>query len=206
MSVNRENVVWQSKDGSWNRGFFAFEQVNEDSEDFDYEWDVEYDYGHFYWASTGHGTKAQAVNSWRGANPSSWDVSPYIDGNKEENNHYDLMAEWVKNPAAEAKFIKKENASKNKQHFQKLVELMDEKHNFVGLNVHVSIAQNKDTAHSRLGSFHEYSGRIREADDMVGVVERGVFHELYNKKTKTFVASVHEIREQKRYDYGGYGW
>lgn len=38
MSVNRENVIWQSADGTWNRGFYAYDTWGED-----HEWDVEYD-------------------------------------------------------------------------------------------------------------------------------------------------------------------
>lgn len=69
MSVNRENVVWQSKDGSWNIGFYAYEEINPDSPDFDYEWDVEYDFSRFFWASTGHRSMEDAIRSWGGANP-----------------------------------------------------------------------------------------------------------------------------------------
>lgn len=207
MSVNRENVVWQSKDGSWNRGFFAFENINENSEDFDYEWDVEYDYEHFWWASTGHRTETQATNSWRGANPSIREVSHYSDDSKEDNDNYDRMAEWLKNPAAEAKFIKEETIRKNKIHFENLVELMDEMRNFVGLEVYVSVAQDDESIHSGLGSFYEYVGRMVEEDDKVGVRDKGIFHELYNKETKTFIKKVRTIEERKRYGYsGGYNF
>ena len=64
MSVNRENVIWPSADGSWNRGFYECHQTGED-----FEWDVEYDYGHFSWCSTGHATEQEAGNARPGANP-----------------------------------------------------------------------------------------------------------------------------------------
>lgn len=39
MSWNRENVMWQSPDGSWNRGYWAVDYVDPNG---DPEWDVEY--------------------------------------------------------------------------------------------------------------------------------------------------------------------
>jgi hypothetical protein len=44
MSVNRENVTWQNEQGLWRNAFYPVSYLNETSEDFDYEWDVEYDY------------------------------------------------------------------------------------------------------------------------------------------------------------------
>lgn len=68
MSFHRENVVWQSADGTWNRGLYtAHEQFWVDN--VDPEWDVDYDYSSFEWASTGHPTKQSAIDSWDGANP-----------------------------------------------------------------------------------------------------------------------------------------
>lgn len=66
MSLNRANVVWPNVDGTWNIGFYDFYQTGED-----YEWDVEYDYGRFNWASTGHTTEDAAHAAWDGANPGS---------------------------------------------------------------------------------------------------------------------------------------
>ena len=64
MSFNRDNVVWQSEDGTWSRGFFGADVYGDDP-----EWDVEYDYQRFEWASTGHRTERSAEDSWHGANP-----------------------------------------------------------------------------------------------------------------------------------------
>lgn len=70
MSVNRENVVWQSEDGTWSRGFYDFYDTKDyDDEGYDYEWDVDYEYDSFRWVSCGHATKEQARASWDGANP-----------------------------------------------------------------------------------------------------------------------------------------
>lgn len=74
MSFNRENVVWQSQDGTWNLGFYrVLERFGySDDEDYDPEWDVDYDYENFDWLSTGHPSLDAARNSWGGANPGMW--------------------------------------------------------------------------------------------------------------------------------------
>jgi hypothetical protein len=68
MSRNRENVTWQSSNGKWNLAFYDWYEVNQDDDDFDPEWDVEYT-DDFNWASTGHATREAAESSWKGANP-----------------------------------------------------------------------------------------------------------------------------------------
>ena len=84
MSTNRENVIWKSRDGTWNRGFYDFYQTGED-----YEWDVEYDHSSFMWASTGHATKEQANAAWTGSNPGGcWN----FDTPNEETDRLDAMA------------------------------------------------------------------------------------------------------------------
>lgn len=98
MSCNRENVVWQSANGTWNIGFYSYEYINRDSEDFDHEWDVNYDFDTFHWASTGHPTKQSAINSWTGANPGSHDVAEYK-GNASACKNYDEMVKCLRDPA-----------------------------------------------------------------------------------------------------------
>lgn len=82
--MHRENVVWQSRDGTWGIGFFDYYNINQDSEDFDPEWDVEYVYDCFSWASTGHATEDDAHAAWRGANPGCSEVykEPSVDTDK----------------------------------------------------------------------------------------------------------------------------
>jgi len=65
MSLNRENVTWQSPvDEKWYQGFFAYDQYGDD-----HEWDVDYDMGRFNWASGPHDSSVLAVASWTGCNP-----------------------------------------------------------------------------------------------------------------------------------------
>jgi hypothetical protein len=80
MSKNRENVIWQSEDGTWNRGFYDFYYINEDDDDFDDEWDVEYtdDFG---WVSLGHATEEAAYESWDGCNPGGYTVMAFTPEN-----------------------------------------------------------------------------------------------------------------------------
>lgn len=63
MGLNRENVTWQRPDGTWAIGFWGFRFINEDSPDFDYEWDVEYA-NDFAWAATGYSTPEQAMQDY----------------------------------------------------------------------------------------------------------------------------------------------
>lgn len=82
MSLNRENVIWQSEDGTWNRGFYDFHYVGERDEDFDEEWDVEYT-EKLSWVSTGHASRQLADSSWRGPNPGGSSEISYSEENRE---------------------------------------------------------------------------------------------------------------------------
>ena len=113
MSVNRENVTWQSQNGTWNIGFYTVIEPSFDSrgEDYDREWDVDYDFDTFWWASTGHHSAAAADASWRGANPGTGTTVPYK-GNAAECNRYDEMVKCLRDPAyAAAQKDKKDRAS-----------------------------------------------------------------------------------------------
>lgn len=70
MSFHRENVIWQSADGTWSRGFFQRERgFGSHDEDYDPEWDDDYDYDTFEWVSAGHRTANEAAAAWHGSNP-----------------------------------------------------------------------------------------------------------------------------------------
>lgn len=79
MSFNRDNVLWRSANGSWNIGFYTANEslgpFSGDDEDYDPEWDVDYDYDSFEWASAGHPTEEAAQASWKGANPGMYSIS-----------------------------------------------------------------------------------------------------------------------------------
>ena len=77
MSCNRENVVWQRRDGTWCIGFYDYYPTGDtSSEDWDYEWDVEYT-DDFMWAREGLASEQAAIDSWDGANPGSHTIYTY---------------------------------------------------------------------------------------------------------------------------------
>lgn len=91
MSRHHENVIWQSADGTWSRGFFERTSgfISRDGDD---EWDVEYDYDHFQWVSAGHPTAADAAAAWDGPNPGGSTEYTYTDQTAEEIDQFDDMA------------------------------------------------------------------------------------------------------------------
>lgn len=92
MSFNRENVIWQSPDGTWNRGFFdSYSTGSYDDDDYDPEWDVEYS-ENFCWASTGHPTQQAAERSWSGANPGGQSTYPYSDDTQDDIAGFEVQA------------------------------------------------------------------------------------------------------------------
>lgn len=64
MSFSRENVIWRSRTGDWYIGFFEAHVWGDDP-----EWDVDYNFDAFQWASGPHRSADEAINSWHGANP-----------------------------------------------------------------------------------------------------------------------------------------
>ncbi|MFC7633280.1 hypothetical protein ACFQVB_37650 [Paraburkholderia humisilvae] len=95
MSLNRENVVWPSRNGTWSRGFFDHYHTGDDP-----EWDVEYDYDTFTWCSTGHPTMEAACAAWRGPNPGG--ITSYETPNV-ETDRLDAMAEKYLSARSQAK-------------------------------------------------------------------------------------------------------
>ena len=69
MSFSRENITWKSKDGTWSRGMFATSWVGSESDGYDPEGDVEYDFSRFSWVTTGHPDEDAPMRAWHGANP-----------------------------------------------------------------------------------------------------------------------------------------
>jgi len=73
VSTRHENVVWQSADGTWSRGFYRADRWYDGDDD---EGRVEFDMGEFEWVSCGHPTKDEAHDAWDGANPGGHLVVP----------------------------------------------------------------------------------------------------------------------------------
>ncbi len=91
MSFNRENVTWQSADGTWNMAFYNVAWVDPDGDE---EWDVEYDYSSFQtWAYATGCVSADAAYEKATAhtsNPGGTTVVPYA-GNYSECERYSQM-------------------------------------------------------------------------------------------------------------------
>lgn len=96
MSFNRENVTWQSKDGTWNMAFFRTTWVGSEDEGYDPEWDVEYDYAEFstHAYATGQDSPDAAYQEATAAiaNPGMTLVVPHA-ADPERCDKYDRMME-----------------------------------------------------------------------------------------------------------------
>lgn len=63
MSKSRENVCWQSREGTWSVGFYDFDYTSDEQDpDFDDEWDVDF-HDRFRWASTGYASLDDATDA-----------------------------------------------------------------------------------------------------------------------------------------------
>ena len=91
MSFNRENIVWQSADGTWNRGFWRVVWTGEG----DPEWDVEYG-DDFEWVTTGHPDVDSTMAAWDGANPGGFDELSHTAESADRCHHLDTLAEKCK--------------------------------------------------------------------------------------------------------------
>lgn len=94
MSFHRENVTWQSTDGTWNLGFFTvIPGINDDDPDYDPEWDDEVDFGSFEWVTRNHPTVDAARAAWPGANPGGTSIISHTPNNADVCDRYDRMAD-----------------------------------------------------------------------------------------------------------------
>lgn len=89
MSRWHENVVWQSKDGTWSRGF---NEVSSRPDDPDDEWGVEFDDNTFEWVSSGHATADAAYASWDGVNPGGSSEIRHSSERPKDTLRLDVMA------------------------------------------------------------------------------------------------------------------
>ena len=118
MSWNRENIIWQSADGTWSRGFYDSYETgsydddddDDDDEDYDPEWDVEY-LDSFFWVSCGHRSMEDAERSWDGANPGSQSVLPYSHRSHDEVTGLDDEAALVFERGGQAYGVRKQRSA-----------------------------------------------------------------------------------------------
>lgn len=192
MSYNRENVVWQSQNGTWNIGFFATIQTNF-NDDYDDDWDVEYLWDEFEWASTGHSTSTEATNAWYGVNPGGCNILPYQENNQQAEK-YDLMAAYYQNPALKIAHKTQVNNTKNQEHFDALKTQFENNYRYIGLTVKVTTAE-PETVHTRLGFTTIYTGKLIQENNWLVLSRWGETPvPVYNTDTNTFAPNIHAIR------------
>lgn len=117
MSRHWEHIIWQNKDGQWGVGFYErISTGNHADEDYDSEWDDEFDRAQFCFASTGHASEEQAMDSWPGANPGYRDICPYSRDAAKEIAEWEDMAKAYASPEyAEERRKRQERALKTAQ-------------------------------------------------------------------------------------------
>ncbi|WP_030277103.1 hypothetical protein [Streptomyces sp. NRRL B-24484] len=91
MSLHRENVTWESADGTWTIGFYDFVETGGD--DRDEEWDVEY-LNTFGWVSAGHPTSEAAMAAYtaHSANPGGTTLVRWCEENAAEITQLNELA------------------------------------------------------------------------------------------------------------------
>lgn len=98
MSFTRENVTWQSPDGSWNMAFFRVLWQGNEADGFDPEWDVIYDHDTFatwhYATACISADEAYDIGKSNTSNPGGTWVIPYV-GNETECQRYDAMLQPI---------------------------------------------------------------------------------------------------------------
>lgn len=98
MSFHRENVTWQSKDGTWNMAFFRVVWEGSESDGMDPEWDVIYDHDVFapwnYATACTSADEAYQVGTANTSNPGGTWVIPYAH-NERECDRYDKMLQPI---------------------------------------------------------------------------------------------------------------
>lgn len=211
MSYHWENTIWQSKDGSWNRGFYtripgAIPETRESDEDYDSEWDDDFDLSSFDYLKTGFRTVEEAQRWQPGANPGGWDEISYA-GNSQECKRLDELAHWHKHPEEKAKHERRELLRKNREHFKKLQETWTPEairtaaaDRFLKLTATIKL---DESAFMTYGTSITATGRLIEKGDWLMLEGK----RIYNLKTDKFEKHVHKLERYTAPRFGyGRGW
>jgi len=92
MSFHRENVIWKSHNGLWSMGVFDCYQTGDDP-----EWDVEYNFNTFSWATTGHKSEQDAYQAWRDDGGSNTGGGEVCETPNNQTQQWDTMAAAYQN-------------------------------------------------------------------------------------------------------------
>lgn len=193
MSCHWENVTWESKDGSWNRGYYKRISYGTFSPNYDSEWDDDFDFTDFDYVKVGLSSENEALDYKPHGNPGGTNVIPYR-GNSKECKDLDQLAFFALHPEEKTKFLRKEMLRKNREHFKALEAewtaeaLVEVKRNGTSLNVTIK----KDEAvHQVYGTTQSFTGRLTQVGDWLQV--EGV--QVYNTKTGKFKKNVHSVEK-----------
>lgn len=189
MSYHWENVTWQSKDGSWNRGYFGRLAPVLIGEDYDSEWDDEFDQSYFDYVLTGFKTELAALEWTPRGNPGYTETIPYK-GNSKLCKHYDELAYFYKHPEARAKKERNELLRKNRAHFKQLEATWKSELQAARPLGYFTVGFKSDEAvYSTYGGHTSYSGKFELEGDWLLIAGKRVF----NRKTGKFHARVRSL-------------
>lgn len=197
MSYHWENTVWQSKDGSWNHGYYH-RISNESSpqgwgdEDYDSEWDDEFDTSRFDAVRTGFRDEESASLWTPYGNPGSLEILHYS-GNSKECKELDLLAFYHAHPEERAKAERKELLRKNREHFKALAAEWTPERIRQVLRGHVRLQaaiKHTEDVHSYFGGSTLVSGSFKEVGDWLEIEGK----RIYNLKTDKFQGRVQRLQ------------
>lgn len=189
MSYYRLNVIWQSKDGSWSRGFFKRMPGNTTDPEYCEEWDAEFSDDEFDYLKTGIRTREAAEDWCPTANPGTFTLIPYR-GNSKSCKELDQLAYWHHNPDEHKKAMRREMLKKNREHFKELHKNWPEDSLLRSQMIRVTVKKDEE-AHSRLGMSNVVTGITSMQGCWIVVKEAKVF----NTKTKKFHNRIHAIQK-----------
>lgn len=203
MSWNHENAAWQSKDKTWNIGFFPATPRGDENDGYDPEWDVDYDYYSFANVFTGYKTleEARIAAGRMYGNYGGSQVLQLNKENAEEIAKYDQMALWHINPELAKLNQKKQLAKLNREHVKTLKAAFIENNDFKGRRVAATFKLD-DSAYTIMGSSQRHTGYLTTEGDwlMLGKVQ------VKNVKTGRLNRKLHSIQSAPADSYGrGYG-
>lgn len=179
MSYNWENVVWESKDGLWNVGFFErISGGSYDDDEYDSEWDDEFNLSAFCFASRCHNTSDAASRAWDGANPGGTYEVKYSRATAKDIEEYNNMAKAWNDPLFAKKLALDKAKVEIRQIRSHLVKKLRETPLSDANRVQVQFAKNPDSASSR----SVVTERLIKEGDWLGVMVTKTLATKINQK------------------------
>lgn len=199
MSRYTEYVVWQSSDNSWGIAtYLSYETGDIDSPDFDEEWDREWDYSAFAWASTGHHSE-EAARRQLTPNPGHGGDKALHSEDPEQAAQLDLLARILKDPA----FAKQHRLEKDKETVAKKHEAirdnLEKNNGYNGQFITVVFGSSTEAVASGLGMFTSKDGYVKKnKNGWLTVADR----EFYNPNTGEVNELVSAVKKPQAYRPG----